>query len=34
LSADDRPALEMRLQPAPGDSGLRWLVRHELVLPA
>jgi len=34
LSADDRPALEMRLQPASGDSGLRWLVRHELVLPA
>jgi protocatechuate 3,4-dioxygenase beta subunit len=34
LSADDRPALEMALKPAPADSGLRWLVRHELVVPA
>ena len=34
LSADDRPALEMRLQPAGADSGLRWLVRHDLVVPA
>ncbi len=30
----DRPALAMRLEPAPADSGLRWLVRHELVVPA
>ncbi|MFI4929805.1 MAG: intradiol ring-cleavage dioxygenase [Burkholderiales bacterium] len=34
LSADDRPGLEMRLQPADADSGLRWLVRHDLVVPA
>jgi protocatechuate 3,4-dioxygenase beta subunit len=34
LSADDRPVLEMRLQPAPSDSGLRWLARHDLVVPA
>ncbi|HEU5296063.1 MAG TPA: intradiol ring-cleavage dioxygenase [Burkholderiaceae bacterium] len=34
LSADDRIALEMRLQNATGDSGLRWLVRQELVVPA
>jgi protocatechuate 3,4-dioxygenase beta subunit len=29
----DRPALEMALQPAPAASGLRWLVRHTLVVP-
>ena len=34
LSADARTALEMVLQPAPADSGLRWLVRQELLLPA
>ena len=34
LSADDRAALEMRLQPASTDSGLHWLVRHDLVVPA
>ena len=34
LSADDRALLEMRLQGARPDSGLRWLVRHELVVPA
>lgn len=34
LAAADRPALEMRLQDAAADSGLRWLVRHELVVPA
>lgn len=34
LAADDRPALEMVLQSAPADSGLRWLVRHALVVPA
>ncbi|HEY6355895.1 MAG TPA: intradiol ring-cleavage dioxygenase [Burkholderiaceae bacterium] len=34
LSADDRPGLEMRLQAAGADSGLRWLVRHDLVVPA
>jgi protocatechuate 3,4-dioxygenase beta subunit len=30
----DRPSLEMTLQPAPADSGLRWLARHPLVVPA
>ncbi|MCU0967692.1 MAG: intradiol ring-cleavage dioxygenase [Rubrivivax sp.] len=30
----DRAALEMRLQPAPADSGLRWVARHALVVPA
>jgi protocatechuate 3,4-dioxygenase beta subunit len=34
LSADDRPVLEMRLQNAGADTGLRWLVRHDLVVPA
>ncbi|MBL8316763.1 MAG: intradiol ring-cleavage dioxygenase [Burkholderiaceae bacterium] len=34
LSRDDRAALEMALLAAPGDSGLRWLVRHDLVVPA
>ena len=34
LSADDRPMLEMRLQSAGADTGLRWLVRHDLVVPA
>ena len=34
LSADDRAALEMRLQSAAPDSGLRWLVRQDLVVPA
>jgi protocatechuate 3,4-dioxygenase, beta subunit len=34
LNADDRPGLEMKLEPAPADSGLRWLVRHDLVVPA
>jgi len=34
LSADERPALEMRLQAAAPGSGLRWLVRHDLVVPA
>ena len=29
----DRPALAMQLQPAPAESGLRWLVRHPLVVP-
>ena len=29
----DRAALEMTLQPAPAGSGLRWLVRHALVVP-
>ena len=29
----DRPALAMQLQPAPAESGLRWLVRHQLVVP-
>ncbi len=30
----ERPALEMALQPAPADNGLRWLVRHALAVPA
>ena len=34
LRADDRAVLEMQLQPAPADSGLRWLVTHALVVPA
>ncbi len=34
IDAADRPMLEMQLQPAPADSGLRWLARHALVLPA
>jgi protocatechuate 3,4-dioxygenase beta subunit len=33
LAAEDRAPLEMALQPAPPDSGLRWLVRHTLVVP-
>ncbi len=31
---DLRPALDMQLQPAPSDSGLRWQARHALVVPA
>jgi protocatechuate 3,4-dioxygenase beta subunit len=34
LSVDDRFTLEMRLQNADADTGLRWLVRHDLVVPA
>jgi protocatechuate 3,4-dioxygenase, beta subunit len=34
LDADERTALEMRLAPAAADSGLRWLARHDLVVPA
>jgi len=34
LSNDDRAGLEMTLEPAANDSGLRWLVRHDLVVPA
>jgi protocatechuate 3,4-dioxygenase beta subunit len=30
----DRTALEMQLLPAPADSGLRWLVRQTLTVPA
>jgi protocatechuate 3,4-dioxygenase beta subunit len=30
----DRSMLEMQLQPAPADSGLRWVARQTLVLPA
>lgn len=30
----DRAALEMQLLPALGDSGLRWIVQHTLVVPA
>jgi len=34
LSASDRAPLEMKLEPAATDTGLRWLVRHDLVVPA
>jgi protocatechuate 3,4-dioxygenase, beta subunit len=30
----DRAALELALQPAPADTGLRWVARHTLVVPA
>jgi protocatechuate 3,4-dioxygenase beta subunit len=33
LAPADREALEMRLEPAPAASGLRWVVRHRLVVP-
>lgn len=33
LSADDRVGLEMKLEPAATDTGLRWLVRHDLIVP-
>jgi len=34
LSTDDRPALEMQLQAAGADTGVRWLARQDLVVPA
>jgi protocatechuate 3,4-dioxygenase beta subunit len=34
LDEADRAPLAMKLQPAPADSGLRWLVQHTLVVPA
>jgi protocatechuate 3,4-dioxygenase, beta subunit len=34
VDAADRPMLEMQLQPASADSGLRWQARQLLVLPA
>jgi protocatechuate 3,4-dioxygenase beta subunit len=34
LAPQDRGGLEMQLQPAAADSGLRWTVRHTLVVPA
>lgn len=34
LSGAERTALEMVLEPAAADSGLRWQVRHDLVVPA
>ena len=34
LRADDRAALEMHLENAESESGLRWLVRQELIVPA
>lgn len=34
LKAEDRMPLAMRLQPAPDGSGLRWITRHALVVPA
>jgi protocatechuate 3,4-dioxygenase beta subunit len=33
LDPADRTALEMTLQPAPAESGLRWQARHLLVVP-
>jgi protocatechuate 3,4-dioxygenase, beta subunit len=33
LEPQDRAPLEMALQPAPADSGLRWRVHHVLVVP-
>ena len=33
LREDQRPALDMQLQPAPADSGLRWQASHRLVVP-
>jgi protocatechuate 3,4-dioxygenase beta subunit len=34
VDAADRPMLEMPLQPAAADSGLRWQARQTLLLPA
>jgi protocatechuate 3,4-dioxygenase beta subunit len=34
VDAADRPGLTMRLQPAPTGSGLRWIARHRLIVPA
>lgn len=34
LDDADRAPLGMKLQPAPADSGLRWVVQHRLVVPA
>ncbi len=34
LDAEERTALEMKLMPAPPDSGLRWLVTQALTVPA
>jgi protocatechuate 3,4-dioxygenase beta subunit len=34
LEPADREMLEMKLQPAAADSGLRWQVRHALIVPA
>ncbi|MBK6469315.1 MAG: intradiol ring-cleavage dioxygenase [Betaproteobacteria bacterium] len=34
LAPQDRGGLEMQLQPAAPDSGLRWTARHTLVVPA
>jgi protocatechuate 3,4-dioxygenase beta subunit len=34
LDAGEQATLAMALQPAPPDSGLRWLARHALVVPA
>ena len=34
VAVDDRAPLEMQLQPAAADSGLRWQVQHRLVAPA
>jgi protocatechuate 3,4-dioxygenase beta subunit len=34
MAPADRPGLEMQLQAATGDTGLRWVARHTLVVPA
>ena len=34
IATEDRPTLEMTLQPAPAESGLRWRVSQVLVVPA
>ena len=34
LGAEERAALDMKLEPAPAGSGLRWVARHRLVVPA
>jgi protocatechuate 3,4-dioxygenase beta subunit len=34
LPASDRPGVSLVLRPAPGGTGLRWLARHRLVVPA
>ena len=31
---DLRPLLDLQLQPAPAESGLRWQANHRLVVPA
>ena len=33
VPADERAALELKLQPAPAESGLRWVAQHVLMVP-